>query len=87
MESVKNPLLLIDAVRILKEQGLPAETRILMFGSGSLYKKVKERIIRYGLENTVSLEPVLLFEKMPGSTAGPIYIYSFGCRGVSNDNS
>ena len=43
MESVKNPLLLIDAVRILKEQGLPAETRILMFGSGFL-QKVKERI-------------------------------------------
>lgn len=65
MESVKNPLLLLDAVRILWDRGLPAETRVLMFGSGSLYKKVKERILRYGLENTVSLEPVLPFEKMP----------------------
>ncbi|NLG17536.1 MAG: glycosyltransferase family 4 protein [Fibrobacter sp.] len=65
MEPVKNPLLLLEAVRILKGRGLLQGIRFSMFGSGALYRKVAEKIPEYGLENAVTLEQVVSFERMP----------------------
>jgi glycosyltransferase involved in cell wall biosynthesis len=54
MENVKNPLLLIEACKLLKKRG-DMNHKILLVGDGSLFGPVNDRIAAYGLDNAVSL--------------------------------
>jgi L-malate glycosyltransferase len=69
MEPVKNPLLLLEAIRMLSagpDNSALQGVRFLLVGSGSMYKKVEQGIARSGLGALVTQEPAAPFERMAG---------------------
>lgn len=64
MEAVKDPMLLLRAAGSLKARNLVNGMRFLLVGSGALYKKVEEEIVRNGLGSIVTLENAAPFERM-----------------------
>jgi glycosyltransferase involved in cell wall biosynthesis len=69
MEAVKNPLLVLDAVKILCDQNKLAGISFLLVGGGGLYKRVSSQIKSLHLEQFVTLKPSLPFEQMAAQFA------------------
>ncbi|MBN1130185.1 MAG: glycosyltransferase family 4 protein [Chitinispirillaceae bacterium] len=64
MEGVKNPLVLLHAVRLLAGKGRLTDVQFRLVGSGRQYRMVRKAIRSYGLEANVTLDPVVPHERM-----------------------
>ncbi len=69
-DAVKQPLLFVQAVTILKELGQGKNTlgfsrKIIMVGSGKLHEEIVAAIKFHNLEEVISLRPAVSFEQIP----------------------
>jgi glycosyltransferase involved in cell wall biosynthesis len=64
MERVKNPLVLLDSVRLLAGNNRLDDLHFRLVGSGRQCGKLRTFIRRFGLEAHVSLDPVVPHERM-----------------------
>jgi len=68
-DEVKNPLLLLAAIQILKSQAFP-KIKIRMVGSGKLNDEIKKYVRVQNLTEWVSIERAITFDKVPEMLSG-----------------
>jgi glycosyltransferase involved in cell wall biosynthesis len=64
LEPVKNPLLLLRALRRLAEENRAGGLRCVVAGGGSMRRRVENEIRRLGLQSLVVSEPAVPFDRM-----------------------